>query len=180
MLIALSGIAAPAWPLEVLRLEIREEGRGYGVEFEALLAAEPRAVMAVLTDYASYPDLDARILEARVIGEESGRPVLFTRMRGCVGSIFCRTMERYDSLEEQPEELRANVIPGRGDLVSGSTVTGVTAAPGGSHVHYQTVFTPSFWMPRRLVRRSMRKTLSESTLAMFAAIEQRAAAAAPP
>ncbi|MGH8310503.1 MAG: SRPBCC family protein [Steroidobacteraceae bacterium] len=173
--IALAG-AGQASAIEVRTLEVREQGRRYIVEFDARLAAQPVAVMNVLTDFAVYPRLDTRILEARRAGIQDGKPLLYTRLRGCVGSVFCSVMERWEMLDEQPDRLIATAVPGRGDLRDGLTVTRLAPEGGGTRVLYRTEFDPSFWMPRWLVRSAMRTTLRDGTLGMFRAIETRAAA----
>ncbi len=166
---------AQAGAMEVLRLEVSEHERAYVVEFDARLAAPAPAVMAVLTDYARYPELDPRILEARRLPDRDGRPVLYTRLRGCVGSVFCRSMDRYEWLDEGRGRFVATAIPGEGDLLRGETVTRVVPDAGGARVSYRTEFEPSFWMPRWLVRGAMHATLREGTQEMFARIERRAA-----
>lgn len=170
----------PAAAMTVGRLDVGERGRGYFVEFEASLDAPPEAVMAVLQDYNRYPDLDGRILEARIVGRDGGRPLLYTRLRGCVGSVFCRDMERYERLTETASRVVAEVVPGRGDLDSGHTETRVEPEGTGSRVSYRTQFVPSFWTPRWLVRQAMRKTLEQATHSMFTRVESRAQQAAPP
>lgn len=168
--------AMPAAALDVQRIDVREQGRHYIVEFEARLAARPSAVMSVLTDYAIYPKLDPRILEARKAGTQGGKPLLYTRLRGCIGSVFCNTMERWEALEERPDRLTATAVPGRGDLRFGQTITQLSAEAGGTRVRYRTEFDPAFWMPRWMVRAAMRTTLTDGTIGMFRAIEARASA----
>jgi hypothetical protein len=168
--------AVDAGAIDVAQLQVSEQGRRYVVEFDARLAADPAAVMAVLTDFAGYPQLDSRILVARRTGMRDGRPVLYTRLRGCLGSVFCRSMERYEVLDQQADRLVATAITDQGDLRFGLTVTRVEPSNGGTRVRYRTEFDPSFWMPRWLVRNAMYATLREGTLEMFQAIETRAGA----
>ena len=176
--LAMPALVAPggAGAIDVAKLQVSEQGRRYVVEFDALLAADPRDVMAVLTDFAAYPQLDPRILVARRTGTRNGKPLLYTRLRGCVGSVFCRSMERYEVLDQQADRLVATAITDQGDLRFGLTVTQVEPANGGTRVRYRTEFDPSFWMPRWLVRNAMYATLREGTLEMFQAIETRAGA----
>jgi len=162
-------VAAPA--MEVERLEVGEDGAAYVVEFEAVLDAPPDAVMAVLRHYPGYPALDSRIEEARLEGELGGRPVLYTRLQGCVGSVFCRAMERYELLTEDERLLVAESIPGRGDLARGLTATRLQPDRHGTRVSYRTLFEPSFWMPRWMVRSAMRQMLEAGTRSMFANVE---------
>ena len=166
-------VAGAAHAIEVSKLQVGEQGRRYVVDFEAQLAAEPAAVMRVLLDFAHYPELDPRILQARR-SLRDGKPLLFTRLRGCLGSLFCRTMDRYEILDVQSGQLVATAIPGESDMKYGRTEIRVEPKDGGTHVRYRNEFDPSFWMPRWLVRKSMYTTLHDGTLGMFRAIEQRA------
>ena len=166
--------ATGAGAIDVLKLQVTEQGRRYVVDFEAQLAAEPQAVIAVLTDFANYKHLDSRILIARLTGTRNGLPLLYTRLRGCLGSVFRRSMDRYELLDEQPQRLIATAIPGEGDLRYGLAVTRLERRAGGTRVRYRNEFEPSFWMPRWLVRKAMHTTLREGTLEMFRAIEARA------
>ena len=175
LLLAIPALAAAgaADAIDVSKLQVREQGRRYVVEFEAQLAADPSAVMRVLTDFEDYPALDSRILLARR-SMRDGKPLLYTRLRGCLGSVFCRTMDRYELLDEQPGRLVATAIPDEGDLKYGLTVIRVEPRAGGTRVRYRNEFDPSFWMPRWLVRKAMYTTLHDGTLEMFRAIEVRA------
>ena len=176
LLLAIPALASAgsAAAIEVVKLQVTEQGRRYVVEFEAQLAADPGAVMTVLTDFTQYPHLDSRILAARLAGTRDGKPRLYTRVRGCLGSIFCRSMDRYELIEQQPGRLVAAAIPGEGDLRYGLAVTQFELQAGGTRVRYRNEFEPAFWMPRRLVRNAMYRTLREGTLEMFRAIETRA------
>ncbi len=176
LLLALPAFAAAsgAVAIDVVKLQVTEQGRRYVVEFEAQLAAKPQSVTAVLTDFAQYPHLDSRILVARLAGTRDGKPLLYTRLRGCVGSVFCRSMDRYELIEQQPGRLVATAIPGEGDLRFGLAVTRLEAQADGTRVRYRNEFEPSFWMPRWLVRNAMHRTLREGTLEMFREIEARA------
>lgn len=175
LLLALLALAAAgtANAIDVSKLQVGEQGRRYVVDFEAQLAAEPAAVMRILLDFANYPALDPRILQARR-SLRDGKPLLFTRLRGCLGSVFCRTMDRYEFLDLQPGRLVATAIPGEGDVKYGLTEIRVESRDGGTRVRYRNEFDPSFWMPRWLVRKAMYTTLHDGTLAMFRAIEERA------
>ena len=175
LLLAIPALAAAgaADAVDVSKLQVGEQGRRYVVEFEAQLAAEPAAVMRVLLDYSNYPALDPRILQAQR-SMRDGKPLLFTKLRGCLGSVFCQTLDRYELLDEQPGLLVATAIPGEGDVKYGLTVIRVESRDGGTWVRYRNEFDPSFWMPRWLVRRAMYTTLHDGTLEMFQSIEKRA------
>lgn len=171
LLLLCTAISSGADAMTIEYLNVSEQGHAYVVEFVAVLDATPDAVMAVLQNYSGYPELDGRVEAARVEGELNGRPVLYTRLRGCMGSFFCRAMERYELLTEKRHLLVAEVIPGRGDVAWGRTETRLEPRGNGARVFYSTSFEPAFWMPRWVVRSAMRRTLEEGTRSMFANIE---------
>lgn len=171
LLLLCTAVATGADAMTIEYLNVSEQEHAYVVEFGAVLDATPDAVMAVLKNYTGYPELDGRVEEARLEGELSGRPLLYTRLRGCVGSVFCRAMERYEVLTEQGYLLVAEVIPGRGDVARGRTETRLERRGKGTHVSYSTSFEPAFWIPRWVVRSAMRRTLEEGTRNMFANVE---------
>jgi carbon monoxide dehydrogenase subunit G len=160
--------------MTVERLAAGEQGQGYYVTFEATLQAPPGKVMDVLQDYPGYPDLDPRIIEARVEVTGPGQRLLYTTLRGCVGSVFCRDMRRVERLTETDRLLVADAVAGRGDLVQGRAETRVEPEGEGSRVTYRSDFEPSFWMPRWLVRSAMQHTLEDGTRRMFENVERKA------
>jgi len=180
VLLLCMAVSAGAGAMTIERLDVREQGLAYVVEFEAVLDAPPDAVMAVLQNYAGYPGLDGRVQVARLVGELDGRPVLYTRLRGCVGSVFCRDVERYELLTERERLLVAEAIPGRGDVTRGRTETRLEPRGKGTRVAYRTFFEPAFWMPRWMVRSAMRRTLEDGTRSMFANVEAIAQGEPPP
>jgi hypothetical protein len=169
-----TAVSAGTGAMTTEHLSVGEQGPAYVVEFVAVLDAPPDAVMAVLQNYSSYPELDGRVEAARLEGELEGRPVLYTRLHGCLGSVFCRAMERYEQLTAKERLLVAEVIPGRGDVARGRTETSLEPRGKGTRVSYRTFFEPAFWMPRWMVRSAMRRTLEEGTQSMFANIETTA------
>jgi hypothetical protein len=166
-----TAVSAGAGAMTIEHLKVGEQGPAYVVELEAVLDAPPDAVMAVLQDYSRYPELDDRVKAARLEGKVDGRPVLYTRLRGCVGSAVCRDVERYELLTERERLLVAEEIPGRGDVARGRTETRLEPRGKGTRVSYRTFFEPAFWMPRWMVRSAMRRTLEEGTRSMFANVE---------
>lgn len=172
MLALLLPVAAGAMSVQALVVGVR--GGTYFVEFEAVLDAPEHSVMAVLTDYAHYPSLDPRIAEARIVGEDDGRPLLFTRLRGCLGSWLCRDMDRYERVTQTESLLVAESVEGKGDLARGKVITQLERRGAQTRVRYRTDFQPSFWMPAFLVRAAMLRTLESATREMFANVEARA------
>lgn len=165
-------LAPAAHAIEVERLDVSYQKDRYVVVFTAQLDAPADAVGAVLKDYGQYPKLDPRITESRVLSRERISSVrLFTRMRGCLGTLMCRSMQRVEEIEEQPEELLATAVLAESDVRLGVTRSQWTANHGGTAITYRMEIMPKFWIPALFGRRLMIKTLREGTLSLFTNVE---------
>lgn len=166
-------LAAPAaFAMDVERLEVRRLEDRYVVEFQARLAAPAEDVGAVLTDYDHYPELDPRILEAR--RDEANHARLHTRLRGCLGGLMCRTLQRVEILDERPGEVIATAIPAESDVRFGLTHSRWEASGGGTEVNYRLEITPDFWVPPLIGPPLMIRALREGTLGLFTNVERAA------
>ncbi len=168
-------MAPAADALEVERLDVSYQKDRYVVVFSAQLDAPADAVGAVLKNYDQYPELDPRITESRVLSRERlSRVRLFTRMRGCLGSLMCRSMQRVEEIEEQPDELLATAVLAESDVRFGITRSHWTANQGGTALTYRLEIMPKFWIPALFGRRLMINTLREGTLSLFTNVESAA------
>src|SRR5882757_2673710 len=173
--LALLGSSTITQAFEVEQLNTRYEAGQYRLSMTVILAAPLHQVEAVLRDYAHYPELDPRILEARVLNSSTpGTVQLFTRIHVCV-SLLCRNVERIEQVEERPGEMVATIIPEHSDAEQGSTHTVLSAQGERTQVRYTTFIVPKFWVPAWFGRALMLRTLRDGTLNLFQHIEQRAA-----
>ena len=108
--------ACPASALTVEKLLTEFRDGVYRVSFEAVLAAPPSKVAAILQDYSAYPSLDVRIRSSeRLVTEPGGAILLRTRIHACEG-LFCRNVTRVERVEPGPDSLVATVIPALSQL----------------------------------------------------------------
>jgi hypothetical protein len=165
----------PAVALEVVSLDTAYREQAFHIGLVATLDAPLAAVERVLRDYESYPQLDPRITEARIL-ERSGPTelLLATRLRACAG-IFCRNVGRVERVEEGRHELIARTLADRSNLRSGYARTILTAERERTRVRYEAHLEPAFWVPRLLAAGLALRTLENATLTLFENIEQRAA-----
>lgn len=177
---SLVSIASQVDALEVERAEASYLDKRYIFELVATIDAPIDRVDSILKDYASYPTLDARILESRVMARPAdGEVMLFTSLRACYGP-FCRTVKRVERVREQVHELHAATIPEQSDVTFGETFTQLSNAGPRTRVIYRTAVSPDFWIPRFVGRRIMLNTLQDATLTLFTNVEKRAHVAAVP
>ena len=169
----------PARAVEIERADAGFTGARYSFELVATLDAPIDRVEAVLRNYAGYPTLDSRILEAKVLDRPAPNEVmLFTSLRACFGP-FCRTVKRTEKVEEDVHELRATTIPASSDVTFGETFTQLSNAGPRTRVVYRTAISPDFWVPRFVGRRMMLKTLRDATLNLFGNVEKQAGICLP-
>lgn len=175
LLLLLLGIAAPAAGFELQRVEPRFVDGEYRFEMIAVLDAPPDAVERILRDYANYPALDSRILDAKVLERpEDAVAILATTLRACFGPV-CRTVKRVERVEESERALVAITDPARSQMKSGETRVQIASeADGRTRVIYRTRLRPGFWIPAFVARRLMLKTLQDATIELFRRVEEQA------
>ena len=160
------------------RLDVSFKGDRYVVVLNAQLDAPADAVGEVLKRYDDYPSLDPRIIEAKVLSREREHSLrLYTRMRGCLGALMCRTMQRVEDVEERPDELLATAVLDQSDVRFGVTRSQWQPQNGGTALQYRLEIMPKFWVPRIFGRRLMLAALREGTLSLFTNVERAARAA---
>ena len=161
--------------LEVRRLDVSFQTDRYVVVFNAQLDAPPDAVGEILRHYDDYPSLDPRIIESRVLSRDREHLLrLYTRMRGCLGSVLCRSLQLVEQVEERPQELLATAVLEESDVRFGVTRSQWQPQNGGTALQYRLEIMPKFWIPRLFGRRLMLSTLREGTLSLFNNVEREA------
>jgi hypothetical protein len=172
-LLTLAGMTT-ANAFQIERSETRYADRHYEFELVATLDAPIERVEAVLRDYPHYPELDGRIIEAKVLERPTERvAMLQTTLRVCFGP-FCRNVKRVERVEELPNELIAVSDAAQSDVKSGETRTQLSQAERGTRVNYRTSIAPDFWIPAFVGRRWMLGTLRDATVDLFKNVEKRA------
>jgi hypothetical protein len=155
-------------------IETGFEDGSYRVALRAVLDAPAEAVATVLTDFAHYHELDPRIRASEVLAtSDTGEVLLHTRLEVCAG-YFCRTVDRVERVTRGRTSLRAEVLPDRSDLRRGITQTRWRPAQARTRVQYSAEFEPGFWVPAFIGRGYSLRVLRESTLRLFANVEDRA------
>lgn len=173
-------LVAPAMAIEVQRLDVSADGGQYSVRFDATLDAPLAQVLRVLRDYAHYPELDSRIREARLLADPAGQRLLYTRLRGCVGKVFCSDLRRTERVTELGNGAIAAAIPEQSDVRFGLTTTELYAEGERTRVRYTSRFVPQLWIPDFVVRGPMLAALEDGTRRLFTNVEARARRGAPP
>ncbi len=174
LVVVTAGYMPCSQAFQVDAIQTRFYAGAYQLTMTATLMAPVDRVEAVLRDYASYPQLDARILMAQVLSRSSPHELeLLTRINVCF-AFLCRKVERVEQVEEKPNELLATVIAERSDAERGQTHTQLRELNGTTQVIYVTEIVPKFWVPALVGRSLMLRSLRDATVSLFTNIEQRA------
>jgi uncharacterized membrane protein len=177
----LSAPAASAFNIE--RSEARYVDKHFRYELVVTLDAPIDRVDEVLRDYADYPSLNHRILEAKVLARPAPDVVtLETTVEVCFG-WFCRNVTRVERVQESKYALLAVADPERSDVRFSETRSELSVGHhGATRVKYVTNVVPGFWVPPLGGRRLLLRTLENETRDLFMKVEQKAqgpAAATP-
>lgn len=169
------GWSYAAQAFEIERVETKFQDKQYHLALTMLLDAPADRVASVLRDYPNYPNLDPRILEAKVLAHESPDAVLlYTKLHACF-SFFCRNVKRVERVEESADDLHARVVPQQdSDVVSGETRTEWSQVGDRTRITYTTAIAPGFWIPAFIGRPIMLRTLREASIDLFRNVERQA------
>lgn len=176
-LLLLPAFGHSACALEAEKVMSEYAQKEFRCELVALIEAPAAAVEAVLRDYEAYPQLDARILQARVLERPTPTSAMLeTTLRACFGP-FCRRVRRVEEVQETPNALSAVTDPSRSDVRFGETHTSIEAVDEmRTRIVYRTSIVPGFWVPAIGARGWMLRTLEEATVTLFKNVESRAQA----
>ncbi|WP_129641161.1 SRPBCC family protein [Peristeroidobacter agariperforans] len=169
----LSAPAASAFNIE--RSEARYVDKHFRYELVVTLDAPIDRVDEVLRNYADYPSLNHRILEAKILERPAPDSVtLETTVEVCFG-WFCRNVTRVERVQESKYTLLAVADPARSDVRFSETRSELsTGHHGATRVKYVTSVVPGFWVPPLGGRRMLLRTLENETRDLFMSVEQKA------
>jgi hypothetical protein len=159
---------------EIERADAKFDQYEFRIDVRILLDAPIDKVEAVLRDYSHYPELEASILEAKVMQRSTASTLLlYTKLHACSG-LFCRTVNRVERVEESERSLIATVLPEQSDITLGITHTELQEQGLQTRVTYRSRIVPKFWVPALIGRTLLLHTLRQASLDMFRNIETRA------
>lgn len=138
----------PAAAAVIYRLDVTQNGDRYQAEAAAHLDATPAAVHAALLAFPHYTEFSPAIVKAALIRRiDDHHWIVYVEIRGCI-LIFCRTLR----LRLQITDLAARGIVAT-TLASGSNVRSASdswqmvAEGRGTHLIWNSVIVPDFWVP---------------------------------
>lgn len=160
---------------EIDDLRITKQGRAYQVQMTFGVTASVNQVIAVLTDYG-YPDrLDPEVTKREVISRHGEITRVRTESRACV-FIFCRDIAFTLDVTVVEGNIQADIVPDESDFRSGYFRWLVSSSDnGGSHIVFETVMEPDFFIPPLIGKIFVRKKLQQKVLTTVENLEAEAA-----
>ncbi len=173
LLLALVGVSR-AMALDIDDVHITKQGRAYQVQMTFGVAAPVNQVMAVLTDYG-FPDrLNPKVTKKEVISRQRGITRVRTEIRSCV-FIFCKDVGLTQDVTVVADTIQADIVPDESDFRSGYFRWSVSSSDnGGSHIAFEAVMEPDFFIPPLIGGFIVRKSLRQEILATAKNLETEA------
>jgi hypothetical protein len=161
--------------LDIDDLRITKQGRAYQVQMTCGVAASVKQVMAVLTDYG-FPDrLDPEVTKRKVISRHGGITRVRTEIRACT-FFFCKDIVLTQDVTVVADTIQADIVPDESDFRSGYFRWSVSSSDnGGSHIGFEAVMEPDFFIPPLIGGFFVRKMLRQKILATVENLESEAA-----
>jgi hypothetical protein len=154
-------VALQAMALDKEDVDIREEAGVYSIRMAFDVPATVGQIRSVLTDFAHPSRLSPAVTAREVLGDKDGVVRVRTEFRDCV-VFLCKTMLLIHDVTSTANEVRAVVVPGESDFRHGFLQWSIDdAGAAGSHVAFEAVMEPNFFVPPiiggYLVRNALRK-----------------------
>ncbi len=161
--------------LDLDDIHITVEGRVYHAQLSFNVTSSVDQVTAVLTDY-DHPDrLTPDVTNRTVVSRQNGITRVRTEIHSCV-VLFCKHLTLTQDVTVLAGTIQADIVPEESDFRPGYVHWLVTSnTSGGSHIQYESVIEPDFFIPPLVGRYFIRKRLRQQIFATAENLEREAA-----
>ncbi len=158
-------VASTALALDEEDVSIEKLGRAYRIHMAFDVPASVDQIKSVLTDYAHPSRLSSAVTAREVLGRQDGAVRVRTEFRDCV-VFFCKTMILVHDVSVSATEVRADVVAEGSDFRNGFLRWSINGlGDGSSHVVFNAVMEPDFFVPPLIGGFLIRKALGNQALA---------------
>jgi hypothetical protein len=158
-------VASPALALDEADVSIEREGRAYRIHMAFHVPARVDQIKSVLTDFAHPSRLSSAVTSRDVLGPHAGAVRVRTEFRDCV-VFFCKTMMLIHDVTVSENDVRADVVSEGSDFRNGFLRWSINGlGDGGSHVVFNAVMEPDFFVPPLIGSFLVGKALRKQALA---------------
>ncbi len=174
LLLVLVGVSH-SMALEIDDVRITRQGRAYTAQLTFDVTASIDQVASVLTDYEHPNRLTPDVTKREVVGRRSGITRVRTEIHSCV-VLFCKDLTLTQDVTVVAGTIQADIVPEESDFRSGYVLWLITSNDsGGSHIQYESVIEPDFFIPPVIGRFFIRKRLRQQIFATAENLEREAA-----
>ena len=174
LLLVLVGVSH-SMALEIDDVRITRQGRAYTAQLTFDVTASIDQVASVLTDYEHPNRLTPDVTKREVVGRQSGITRVRTEIHSCV-VLFCKDLTLTQDVTVVDGTIQADIVPEESDFRSGYVLWLITSNDsGGSHIQYESVIEPDFFIPPVIGRFFIRKRLRQQIFATAENLEREAA-----
>ncbi len=154
---------------------IAVQGRVYSAQLTFEVAASVDQVTAVLTDYQHPDRLTPDVTKREIVSQQSRITRVRTEIHSCA-ILICRDLTLTQDVTVVAGTIQADTIPEESDFRSGYVLWMVTSSDnGGSHIQFESVVEPKFFIPPLIGRYLIRKRLQQQIFATAENLQREAA-----
>lgn len=158
-------VAGSALALERDDVRVETADQAYRIQMAFDVPASVEQIKSVLTDYAHPSRLSSAVIAREIVGQRDGVVRVRTEFRDCV-LFFCKTMTLIHDVTVSANEVRADVVPDGSDFRHGFLLWSIHEIDSGaSHVMFEAVMKPDFFVPPLVGGYFVRKALVKQGLA---------------
>ncbi len=167
--------ASYSMALELDDVHISRKGRVYRAQLTFDVTASVDQVASVLTDYEHPNRLTPDVTRREIVGRRSGVTRVRTEIHSCA-VLICRDLTLTQDVTVVAGTIQADTIPEESDFRSGYVLWMVTSSDsGGSHIQFESVVEPKFFIPPLIGRYLIRKRLQQQIFATAENLQREAA-----
>ncbi len=166
--------------VEIDDVHITRKGRVYRAQLTFDVTASVDQVASVLTDYEHPNRLTPDVTGREIVSRRSGVTRVRTEIHSCV-VFFCKDLTLTQDVTVVAGAIKADIVPEESDFRSGYFLWSITSDDrGGSHIQYESVIEPDFFIPPLIGGYFMRKRFQQQIFATAENLEREAAREAVP
>ncbi len=150
----------------------QKQGR-YSLDLTMRIDSDPAAVHALVSDYANLERISDIIIDSELLdGADGDRPRRRVETETCI-LFFCFTATLVeDVIEAEDRAIRTTVVPALSDYRYGESLWQISAAGGGTRIHFTATLEPDFWIPPVIGTWAMKRTMRTEAEDTILKVEQ--------
>ena len=164
-----------AMALELDDVAVVREGRSYRTQLTFDVAGSVDEVTAILIDYEHPERLTPAVTDRKVIDRQGNVTRVRTEIHGCI-VFFCKDLTLTQDVTIDAGVIQSDIVAEQSDFKSGYLRWVLAGDPdSGTHVVYESVVEPDFFVPPLIGRYFVRKWLRQQIFGIAERLKVEAA-----